>query len=84
MATHEEMMRELNNILSDRDWYTHFSDDHRVYMAGVQADAMIKVMVQECGRDGERLLQAHKDINFGPHTGFAYHYPEDSTNVDKA
>jgi len=74
MDEHAKKMRELNNILSDRDWYTHFSDDPAVYRSGVQADEMIKALVKKCGRDGERLFQAHKDINYGPHTGFDYHY----------
>jgi len=77
MDEHGELMKQLNNILSDRDWYTHFSDDHSVYLKGVEADKKIMELTQKCGRDGERLLKAHKDINFGPHTGFPYLYPED-------
>jgi hypothetical protein len=73
---HSKDMLELQKMLSGYDWYYAFSDDHSVWVAGTAASDRIKAQVKKCGRDGERLLQAHMDIHFGPHTGFSYQYEE--------
>lgn len=74
---HRQKMRQLNDVLTNRDWFTHMSDDHHVYLTGLEAEKLIMVLIQECGRDGERLYKAHHDIAFGPHNGFPYLYPEE-------
>ena len=74
---HEKNMLKLNELCKGFDWFYHFSDDHSVYMRGEAAKAELNAIAEKCGRDGARLIAAYRDINFGPHTGFTYHYPED-------
>lgn len=84
MATHEEMMDQLQRELDGHDWYYAFSDDHNVWRRGQAHADGIKKLAEQCGRDGQRLVQAYKDIWFNPARGFPFTYPEDSTDVDKA
>ena len=73
---HVAAMKELLTLLRAHDWTYEWSDDHSVWTRGVEQKKEIEAKAKVIGRDGERLLKAYRDVQFGPAHSLAYIYSD--------
>lgn len=51
--TVETPMERFRRLLSGMDWYSHYSDDYRVWSAGEERSAQVRSLVQQLGAEAQ-------------------------------
>ena len=54
-----QKLKELQNLLKNKDWYAHYSDDQRVWKQSQKEDEKIRVLRDLIGDDGHELFKQY-------------------------
>ena len=69
---HQELMSQLREKMEGWDWFYEMSDDHRVWVRGEAYKNEVRDLVNQIGKDGERMYKSYMDIHYSPASGFTY------------